>query len=70
MQLDDTTVQKVMIGENFLVPMEEGHIKCLKGNAYLFSFSTKEMPGIDPSVACHKLKVNPSAEYISKYRRH
>jgi hypothetical protein len=65
MQLDDTAVQKVKIGEIFLVPMEEGHIKCLKGNADLFACSTKEMPGIEPSVACHKLKVNPSAEYIS-----
>ena len=48
--------------------MEESHIMWLKENVDLFANSTKEMLGIYPSVACHKLNVNPPAKYASKYR--
>jgi len=53
---------------NLLVPVEESHIMWLKENVDLFANSTKEMLGIYPSVACHKLNVNPPAKYASKYR--
>ncbi|MCH95029.1 hypothetical protein A2U01_0016002 [Trifolium medium] len=42
---------------------------CLKENADMFAWSTTEMPGLDPEVACHQLAVDPAASVIVQRRR-
>jgi hypothetical protein len=41
-------------------------IACLKVNADLFAWSTADIPGIDPSVACHQLTVDPGVSVVAQ----
>ncbi|MCI54316.1 hypothetical protein A2U01_0075565, partial [Trifolium medium] len=41
---------------------------CLRENADLFAWSAREMPGLDPEVACHQLTVDPSASAVVQRR--
>jgi len=41
-------------------------IACLRENTDLFAWSAADMPGIDPSVACHKLTVDPSVSVVAQ----
>ena len=42
---------------------------CLRENTDLFAWSAADMPGIDPSVACHQLTVDPGVSAIAQGRR-
>ncbi|GAU35136.1 hypothetical protein TSUD_394620 [Trifolium subterraneum] len=42
---------------------------CLRENAELFAWSTAEMPGIDPEVACHQLTIDPRVSVVVQRRR-
>ena len=39
-------------------------VSCLRDNADLFAWSEFDMSGIDPSVACHQLTVNPGFSVV------
>ncbi|MCI84957.1 hypothetical protein A2U01_0106235, partial [Trifolium medium] len=41
---------------------------CLKENVELFAWSTVEMPGIEPEVACHQLTIDPRASAVVQRR--
>ena len=41
-------------------------ITSLRDNVDLFARSAADMPGIDPSVACHQLTVSPSASAVAQ----
>jgi len=40
-------------------------VACLRENADLFAWSANHMPGIDPSVACHQLTVDPGVSVVA-----
>ncbi|XP_058725909.1 uncharacterized protein LOC131597216 [Vicia villosa] len=42
---------------------------CLRENADLFAWSTAEMPGLDPEVACHHLTIDPACKVVAQRRR-
>jgi len=44
-------------------------IACLRETADLFAWSADDMPGIDPSVACHQLTIDPSVSAVAQRRR-
>lgn len=79
-QLDDNLARKVKIGVNLPPTVENDLIGCLLANTNLFTnvyglhglfaCSPEEMPGIDPSVTCHKLNVNTEAKLVSQKRLH
>lgn len=69
-QLDDNPTTMFKIGANLTPTVENDLIECLRANAELFACSSEKMLGIDPSVACHKLNVNPEAKPMSQKRRH
>ena len=41
-------------------------IACLKENEDLFTWSAADMSGIDPSVACHQLTVDPGVSVVAQ----
>jgi len=41
-------------------------VACLRENADLIAWSAADMPGIDPSVACHQLTVDPSVSVVAQ----
>lgn len=69
-QMDDNSARKVKIGANLPPTVENDLIECLRDNTDLFTCSPKEMSGIDPSVVCHKLNVNPASKPVSRKRHH
>jgi len=44
-------------------------IACLRENTNLFAWSAADMPGIDPNIACHQLKVDPRVSVVAQRRR-
>lgn len=44
-------------------------VASLRENADLFAWSAAEMPGTDPSVACHQLTVDPGVSDVAQQRR-
>jgi len=44
-------------------------VACLRENADLFPWSAADMPGIDPSVACYQLTVDPGVSVVAHRRR-
>jgi len=44
-------------------------VACLRENADLFALRVADMPGIDPSVACHQLAVDPDVSVVTQRRR-
>jgi len=44
-------------------------VACLRENADLFAWSAADMPGINPSVACHQLVVDPGVSVVAQRRR-
>ncbi|GAU32517.1 hypothetical protein TSUD_317240 [Trifolium subterraneum] len=44
-------------------------VACLKDNVDLFAWGASEMPGFDPSIACHQLTVDEAASAVVQ-RRH
>ena len=49
--------------------LKESMIKFLKNNSDVFAWTHEDMPGIDPSVICHKLNIDPSIRPIKQKRR-
>jgi hypothetical protein len=56
--LDDNPTKTVKIGANLPPHVQETLVKCLKANTDVFTTTPKEMPGIDPAIACYRLNVN------------
>lgn len=44
-------------------------IECLQANTNLFAIYPHEIPDIIPKVACHQLKLDVNARYVSQHRR-
>jgi len=56
--------------ETSLEPTEEEDlVQLLKTNLDLFAWAPSNMPGVDPSVACHHLAVNPTVKPVVQRKR-
>jgi hypothetical protein len=53
------------IGKDLSELVKTQLISCLSENADLFAWSVADMPGIDPSVACHQLTVDPGLSVVA-----
>ncbi|KEH16104.1 hypothetical protein MTR_0329s0010 [Medicago truncatula] len=42
---------------------------CLRENAYIFTWSAANIPGIDPCVACHQRTLSPTASDVAQQRK-
>jgi hypothetical protein len=51
--------RKIRVGSQ-LSPLKESVVAFLNDNADVFAWSHEDMPGINPSVLTHRLKVDPS----------
>jgi hypothetical protein len=69
-QLDINPARAFIIKINLRSMVKEIPIKCLKVNTDMFACSSEEMPGIDLSMACHHLNVNPNMKYVTERRCH
>lgn len=44
-------------------------IACLKANVDVFALSTDDLIGIDPTIAVHRLNMDPTVKYIRQKRK-
>ncbi len=49
--------------------VKKAFVEFLKGNMDVFAWTHGDMPGIDPSIICHKLNVDTSMHPIKQKRR-
>ncbi|KAG7536593.1 Ribonuclease H domain [Arabidopsis suecica] len=61
--------RKVRIGVTLTGEIKEALIELLRKNKTSFAWSAADMPGIDPSIICHKLNVDPSFKPVKQKRR-
>ena len=66
---DKHPVRTTRIGASLPPRMKESLIQFLKSNKDVLAWSHEDMPGIDPSIICHKLNVNPSLRPVKQKRR-
>ena len=52
------------IGKNLLEEFKQKLISLLKKYHKCFAWSTADMLGIDPKIACHKLAIDPSFKLV------
>ncbi|XP_059636130.1 uncharacterized protein LOC132278353 [Cornus florida] len=57
------------VGERLVVEEKQELVNFLSQNADVFAWSHLDMPGIDPSVSCHSLNVNPNARPVKQKQR-
>jgi hypothetical protein len=62
-------LKNFQIGKDLLELGKNQLIACLRENADLFAWSAADMPGINPSVACHQLTVDPGVSAVAQRRR-
>ena len=65
----DDPSKNFKIGKDLPELVKAQLIACLRENADLFACSAADMLGIDPSVACHQLTVDPSVSIVAQRRR-
>jgi hypothetical protein len=63
---EDNSSKNFKIGKDLPNLVKAQLIACLRENAYLFAWSATDMPGIDPSVACHQLTVDPGVSVVAQ----
>ncbi|XP_059633363.1 uncharacterized protein LOC132276107 [Cornus florida] len=57
------------VGERLVEEEKQDLVDFLSQNADVFAWSHLDMPGIDPSVSCHSLNVNPNAKPVKQKQR-
>lgn len=57
-QIGDQKEQTSFIGAELPLGESESLITLLKNNKYVFAWSLRDMPGIDPDIACHRLNIS------------
>ena len=66
---DQKPDQTINIGMKMDGGLKESMIKFLKNNSDVFAWTHEDMPGIDPSVICHRLNIDPSIRPVKQKRR-
>ncbi|KAG7583597.1 Ribonuclease H domain [Arabidopsis suecica] len=66
---EDEPDRKVRIGATLTGEIKEALIELLRKNKTSFAWSAADMPGIDSSIICHKLNVDPSFKPVKQKRR-
>lgn len=49
--------------------MRDGLVECLQSHRDVFAWSHKNIPGIDPGIACYKLAIKKWARPVKQKRR-
>ena len=57
------------LGKGIPEPARAQPIACLRENSDFFAWSADDVLGIEPSVACHQLSVNPNANVVAQLCR-
>jgi len=65
----DDTSKNFKISKDLLELVKAQLIVCLRQNTDLFSWSATNMPGIDPSIACHQLTFDLGVSVVAQRRR-
>jgi len=66
---EDQPDKRVWIGATLTDELKEALLLLLKKNKTSFAWSAEDMPGIDPSIICHELNVDPSFKPVKQKRR-
>ena len=66
---EDKPDQTVRIGATLTEKIKEALIELLRKKKTSFAWSEADMPGIDPSIICHELNVDPSFKPVKQKRR-
>nr|WP_152413087.1 hypothetical protein [Nitrolancea hollandica] len=66
---EDKPDRKIRIGATLTGQIKEALIELLRKNKTSFAWSAADMPGIDPSIICHELNVDPSFKPVKQKRR-
>ena len=70
MNLDDSRPERMIrIGTLASWPVRQTLMTFLRDNQDVFTWTHKDMPGIDPSIIVHKLNVSPSFPPIQEKKR-
>lgn len=68
--LDESNLEKfTRIGTSMKEKTKQDLVQFLKKSTYVFAWSHKDMPEIDPSVITHRLNVSPSYKPVCQKRR-
>lgn len=59
----DLPPKKLRIGHEFQQALQSILMKFFNQNNYVFAWSHKDIEGIDPKIACHKLNIDSSKWY-------
>ncbi|XP_062118806.1 uncharacterized protein LOC133832486 [Humulus lupulus] len=62
-------LRKLKMGKNLQDDTKEILVRFLKDNLNVFALSHEDMVGIDPSIMCHHLNINPEARPVRQKRR-
>ena len=66
---EDDLGKSTRIGADLEGKIKKGLIHFLRENFFMFAWSHKDMPGIDPSVITHRLNVYPSSKPMRQKKR-
>ncbi|KAG7588597.1 Ribonuclease H-like superfamily [Arabidopsis suecica] len=66
---EDKPDRKVRIGATLTGKIKEALIELLRKNKTSIAWSAADMPGINPSIICHELNVDPSFKLLKQKRR-
>ncbi|KAG7588583.1 Ribonuclease H domain [Arabidopsis suecica] len=66
---EDKPDRQVRIGATLTGEIKEALVELLRKNKTSFAWSAADMPGIDPSIICHKLNVDPSFKPVKQKKR-
>ncbi|XP_072076625.1 uncharacterized protein [Arachis hypogaea] len=67
--LTDDPTKFTFIGTSMKDAEKDKLISFLRQNADLFAWTSRDMPGIDPSIITHKLAINPAARPVTQKKR-
>ena len=68
--LDETFPERcVEIGANLSESLKVELLACLKRNLHTFAWAAEDMPGIDISITCHELNIDPTFKPVKQKRR-
>ena len=63
---DEANPKPIFISENLSPPEKEDLISLVREYIHVFAWNYKDMPGLDPRVAMHRLNINPEAKPIKQ----
>ena len=63
---DEANPKLIFISESLSPPEKEDLIRLVREYIDVFTWNYRDMPGLDPQVAMHRLNINPDAKPVKQ----